>query len=193
LTPQELRSCLIVSIDATALDWLEELVSDQAFQSTVVVPDRLTDEQYPLELVLRFLAFHALPTVNQQELRSLHQYLDDVAINLAESTNAAQRDRLSQVFRESFRLMASSGGDELLKRWNPGKQQFQGPFLSTAYEVLAMGIGYCVANGIPVRTDLRSAAQELWTQHFATGQSSGKSAERRIAENLPLGRDLVQL
>ena len=29
LTPQELRSCLIVSIDASALDWLEELVSDQ--------------------------------------------------------------------------------------------------------------------------------------------------------------------
>jgi hypothetical protein len=191
LTPQELRNCLIVSIDASALDWLEDLARDENFLTAVSLPDRLVQEQYQLELVLRFLALHSLETVNQKELRSLHQYLDDAAIALAE-TPAAQRSQWADVVRKTFELLAAAGGDNLLKRWNPDKQRFQGSFHSTSFEVLAMGVGYCVANGIAVRADLDEAARELWTEHFEAGQSSGKSAERRITENLPLGRDLVR-
>jgi hypothetical protein len=193
LTPQELRSCLIVSINPEVLDWVERLSTSDDFEATISLPERLVDEQYHLELVLRFLVLHNLASVNQQEFRSIHQYLDDAAIRLASDTSEAERAALTDVFDGTFQILAASGGDELLRRWNPTKGQFQGSFLSTSFEVIAMGVGYCVANGIEVRPDLREAAQELWVEHFATGQSSGKSAERRIAENLPLGRELVRL
>jgi hypothetical protein len=192
LTPQELRSCLIVSVDPSALEWLEGLSRHEGFQVSVSLPDRLVDEQYDFELVLRFLTLHNLHNVSQRELRSLHQYLDEGAVRIAEETSSEERQALASVFRRTFDVIAEHGGENVFRRWNADRGNFQGAFLNTSFEVIAMGVGYCIANGLPYRTDLEDAARELWTEHeYSARQSSGKSAERRIAENLPMGRSLI--
>jgi hypothetical protein len=192
LTPQELRSCLIVSIDPSALDWLESLTELPSFKAAIGLPERLIEEQYDLELALRFLALHALEDVNQRELRSLHQYLDDAAVNFASETSEDDRKTLTEVFTTTFDSIAAAGGETVFRRWNPDRGAFMGAFLTTSFEVIGMGVGYHVANGTSFRTDLDAVAKELWTEHgYEARQSSGKSAERRITENLPLGREIV--
>jgi hypothetical protein len=80
----------------------------------------------------------------------------------------------------------------LFRKWDPQRQAFVGGFLNTAYEVIAMGLGYHVASGSKYRTDARAAAEELWgrddmTTRFATGLST----EQRLSRMLPLGRELM--
>ena len=53
LTPQELRSCLIISSNRRFYYWLDALRKHQRFIDTVALADRLISEQYDLELVLR--------------------------------------------------------------------------------------------------------------------------------------------
>ena len=57
LTDQELRNCLILMMNKPFYVWLLELSKDQNFLDTVSLSDKQIEEQYSMELVLRFLIF----------------------------------------------------------------------------------------------------------------------------------------
>ena len=84
------------------------------------------------------------------------------------------------------------GGEDLFRKWDSAKGKYRGAFLNTAYEVIAIGAGYLVARGEPVRRDVDIASQELSTAldhvpRFATGLATAD----RLVKVLPLGRDLM--
>ena len=101
-------------------------------------------------------------------------------------------EKFEQDFTTTFTLIAENGADEVFRRWNVKKGEFQGSFLLTAFEVFGCGFGYNVANGIPVRSDLIDLVKEFWSMpQMQTGYSTGRSTESRLAENLPIGREIT--
>lgn len=192
LTAQEIRSALLVAASPDFFAWVERLASAESFTTSVKLSERLVDEKYDLELVLRFLVLHNWPEsqIKLKDLRDFSTVLDDASVTLAEDFDAVASSPLEQVFNETFDVVANNGGEDVFRRWNQDAGEFRGSFLNTAFEVFALGLGYCAANGIPYRTDLTSAAQEFWND-TESGFATGKSTEARLVRFLPAGRELV--
>ena len=193
LTPQEMRGALLVSINPQFFEWLDELAKYDSFVQSLQLSDRLVQEQYDIELALRFLVLHDREDVGARSLRGFTQVLDDAAQRMA-SEHPVKAERLERVFKRSFDIIHSAAGPDAFRRWDAQRASFYGGFLNTAFEVVAMGLGYHVANGSPHRDDILAAARELWrrpdmTTRFATGLPT----ETRLARMLPIGRTLMGL
>ena len=57
LTAQEVRNCLMIMAYPESYEWIKQLAENQDFVSCISVSENDKQEQYPMELVTRFLAF----------------------------------------------------------------------------------------------------------------------------------------
>ncbi len=193
LTPQELRSALLVSVSPDFFAWLESLASWPSFQLSTLLNERLLDERFDLELVIRFLLLHARPgnQITVTALRDFSEFLDDQSVALA-SKYPEGSEKLRRVFTETFDFIADNGADDVFRRWDQTRDEFKGSFLSTAFEVFGLGIGYHVATGTPYRRDLVNVVKNFWNrEEMAGGFATGRSTERRLADFVPLGRQIT--
>jgi hypothetical protein len=190
-TAQEMRNPLILSASPDFFALLEALAIYPAFRSCCPISERLLDEKYDLELVLRWLILHDRPAsrLTQQALRDFPTVLDDDSITLAEGYPASM-NKAEANFKATFDYIDTHGGEYVFKRWDSQKGEFRGSFLNTAFEVFGCGLGYHVAENSPFKPDLLAVARDFW-QSLPSGFATGRSTEARLAEFIPLGRQLL--
>jgi hypothetical protein len=82
LTPQELRSCLLISANREFYFWLKELSEYPSFRSMIALNERLLREQYDIELALRFIILRRLPEARLSEIRNVGEFLDNESLDL---------------------------------------------------------------------------------------------------------------
>ncbi len=192
LTAQEMRNALLVGASPVFFAWLQALRRERPFAETVSLTDSAEEEQYGLELVLRFLVLHNRPEnlLSANKLKDFSEILDSESVALA-MRHPEGAEALAETFRKTFEVISENGGPDVFRRWNAAKGSFAGSFLNTAFEVFGLGLGYRVANKLPFRKDLLTAAQEFW-QRTATGFATGRSTETRMAQFIPEGRILLE-
>jgi hypothetical protein len=189
LTPQEIRSAMIAGTNGDCLAWLTRLAAYESFNSSVALSERLVDEQYDIELVLRFLMLHRV-VVARSRLSDFSSRLDDWSIDLA--ADASLWPPLDETFKATFDWLATNGGEQVFKKWDRGRQEFRGAFLNTSFEVLALGAGYHIAGKQPVRADVTAAARTLWEiPDMNTRFATGLATQDRLVRTLPIGRKLM--
>lgn len=191
LSNQEVRNAQLVGVNPDFVEWLGELAERESFVSLLRLPETDKVRKYDEELVLRFLFLHEKKNEEVAAVRNFQDELEEFAIALALSFPDDERDRLGEVFTQTFDTLQGAD-DDILRRWDPLKKSFAGGFLNTSFEALAVGLGYHIANGSPVRSDVRAAAIEFWSQpemikKFATG----KSTEARLRLMVPKGREIL--
>lgn len=191
LTAQEMRSALLVAVSSEFFAWIERLASRDSFIACTLLSDRLIDERFDIELVLRFLVLHAKPDteLTLSRLKDFSQVLDDESLKLA-SEYPNHIKKLEKVFDTTFEHIAANGADNIFRKWDTRRREFKGSFLNTAFEVFGLGIGFHVSEGSPYRHDLVSVAQEFWTQ-LPSGFATGKSTEARLVQYIPRGREIT--
>ena len=192
LTRQELRSCLIISTSREFYYWLDELRKHDSFLQTVALAERLKDEQYDLELALRFVVFRRLATDSIRGVGNIGEFLDAKSIELASAEFDFEGE--GRRFLETFDILAESG-DDVFRRYNPGKERFQGSFANTAYEVVALGLGYHIDYYAEHAEQARplDRAKEFWIgAGSGPGFSTGVAAVSRMARTIPRGRELFE-
>ncbi|WP_081396265.1 DUF262 domain-containing protein [Mycobacterium colombiense] len=190
LTTQELRSCMLVSVDPAFLRWVETLARSDSFRDSVQLSERLIEEQYDIELVLRFLVLHREVDIKAKDLKNFSSYLDDKSIELA-SAYEEQSSKLESTFNTTFDLIAETAAENAFRRWLPQEHRFAGSFLNTSYEVIALGLGYHIFSGTPYRTDVETVVKEFWeSPDMTTSFATGVSTETRLSRFLPRGRAL---
>jgi Protein of unknown function DUF262 len=193
LTPQELRSSLLVAVSPGFFSQLEAMSKYSSFTECVSLSERLVEERFDLELVTRFIILHNWPAekMNQTSLRDLPKILDDAIVKLAMGSPYAQQN-LKTVFEATFDRIAKSGGQQLFRRWDKQKGDYTGSFLLSAFEIFGLGVGYHLANKAPVRSDLENASREVWEMpKMQTGFATGRSTEARLLEFIPMGRKVT--
>lgn len=194
LSDQELRNCMLVSIDSTFFDWINELANHPAFVETVPIPDRLKKERFDLELILRFILFRNIDTVQFAGLRSINEFITDTMLISVKNTGF-DRDTEELIFKQVFDQLASALGDRAFCKYNSDKQDFSGAFLVSAYEVIAMGLGY---SGEPRKAfsssdDLRQfIIDNIWTASGSVVSRSGESTVARLPRTLAKGREVFK-
>lgn len=192
LTQQELRSCLLVSISTDFYEWLRHLAQDEHFTEAIALTERLRVEQYDLELALRFIILHSLPLDQLRGMGNLGDFLTQEATRRA-TDDQFPYDVETEAFRDTFRLLAESGGDDVFRKFNPQRDRFQGAFSNTAFEILGIGLGFHISHYRNHEQDIRALerAKSIWADpDSATGSATGLSADARLARTIPQGRDL---
>lgn len=191
-TEQELRNCLLVSLSRTHFDWLTDLANNAAYLEVLELPSRLIDEQYHMELALRFIILRRVAESELSKIGNIGEYLTAEIVAFTELDDA-NREAESKIFKNTFATLYDAGGAALLRRWDIPEQRPIGPFSLTAFETLALGIGF---HGAPRRITAKKVKQErnkLWSSpDYQAGFSTGQRADQRMRKTIPLGRRLFE-
>jgi hypothetical protein len=193
LTSQELRSSLLVAVSSDFFLWMERMANYPAFVESTLLSDRLVEERFDLELVTRFMVLHNRPEkrFTLTLLRDLPRLLDDEIVKMATLPESAIT-QLEHVFETTFGIINQNGGPDVFRKWDPQRNQFRGSFLSTSFEVFALGIGYQIANNKPCNEDLLAVVKKFWSgPQMQSGFATGRSTEARLAEFVPVGRKIT--
>lgn len=189
-TPAEVRNCLIIMKDPKFFDWLDSMVNYQNFVDAIPLTEKQQDEQYRFELLVRYLVLQATPPDEARAIDDLETYLNDKILEMAESTTL-DRTKLEVDFRETFDRLYSALEDNTFRRLNIDKEKYVGPFLLSAFEVIAIGVATNLqnikqhdGNWLVVRI------RQLWAENLL--KSVGLRSSQRLAQTLPLARNHFQ-
>lgn len=188
LSGQELRNCQIIMVNPSVLDKLKGMTSDANFQTSIALSDRNLDEQYDLELVIRFITLRKRDT--NASLGDIGPFLDDAIIAIAED-NGYDWGREIAIFQSTFSAIAASCEDNAFRRYNPDKDRFAGGFSVSAFEVLALGLDFHFETDGYSPPSLVEKAKSLWRDNNLIQDMRGRRSGERLKNTLEFGREFL--
>jgi hypothetical protein len=192
LSDQELRNCVLIMVNRTYYEWLGGLASNADFNACIALTDRALEEQYNVELIVRFLVFRTLPDSDLRNVGDLGEYLTDRIVEFARN-EAYDREGEAKAFEFTFSRLAAALGDNAFRKYDATGRRFLGGFLISAFETMALGLGgnyERIVGGAEV-PDLLSIAKKPWQdEESRRGIGSGVRASTRIPVTIGLGRRL---
>ena len=188
LSGQELRNCQIIMVNPSILEVLKEMSCNEDFQNCTALSDRNIDEQYDVELVVRFVTLRKMDAASN--IGDIGPFLDDKIVELAENPSF-DWDTEKDIFSKTFRLINESCGDDAFRRYNSEKGKFLGGFSVSAFEVLALGLGFHVEDDKYTAPDLREVAQKAWSESDVIQSMKGRRSGERLRNTLTLGREIL--
>jgi Protein of unknown function DUF262 len=188
LSDQEVRNSILVMMNPGLYKWIRNLSRDENFMTCIALSDRAVQEQYDMELVSRFVVFRRMPPPELRTIGDVGEFLTDKAKSLANDKSFDYEGEAS-AFRKTFALLASTLEDSSFRRYDSSKQRFAGAFSVSAFEALAIGMGYnpevAAANPAKIETKVKT----MWADRaFVENSGSGIRASSRIPKVIPYGR-----
>jgi len=190
LTSQEIRNCILVQINRDMYSWMRDLSKYEAFRECTLLTERALEEQYDLDLVLRFLVFR---TIDEESLTNIGDLNDFLRERMIEMAGSLQFDYAGEerAFKQTFDILYRSIGENSFRKYDPGKGDFVGGFLVTPFEVIALGIGYNYERIYNTEVDIVEIVKRFWTEEPRQIRAgSGVTASRRLPTTIPFGRQL---
>jgi hypothetical protein len=190
LSDQELRNSILVMLNRDFYRWMKELSEGANFRECVSLSDRALDESYDMELVLRFLVFRTMPTSNLTNLGDLGEFLTEKAAELA-ADKSFDRQEEESAFTTTFKLLRDALGDDAFRRYDKARKRFVGGFSVSAFEAVALGIGYSYKKLAVAPVAISDKVKAIWSEaEFYNNSGSGIRASTRIPKIVPFGRKL---
>ncbi len=188
LSSQELRNCLILMVSPDALDTLREIADTPSFQRTIALSDRNLEEQYDIELVVRFIVLRMHST---EGLGALGTMLDDEIVEIVRDAEF-NWDHEQEVFRRTFDVIDASLALNAFRRCGEDGVARSGGFIVSLYEIFALGLGaYYHEEAEDLDGDrLAEIHREFWADQDVLQQFRGRQAGDRLRTTLPMGRGL---
>jgi hypothetical protein len=190
-THQEVRNCILLMINKEFYDWVDVLRNNEHFKQCIPLSERQYDEQYDMELVIRFIVLRTLDSSEIRKSNELGVLLTDKIVEFAEDTSF-DKTEINNSFENTFKILANTLGEDSFRKYNNNKNIFSGPFSISMFEILALGIGYnCLSDGYSItKDDIINIIKKLWDDpSFISNTGSGIRFTTRLPITLQLGRD----
>ena len=195
LSDQELRNVILVMINPAAYKWLQDLAKDPNFTQCTPLPERALERQEDVELVTRFLVLRRLEKEKLKWSGDFSDFLTENISSVAQDCNF-ERIRKSEelAFRTTFELLSESLGEDVFRKYDETDDRHYGPVMMSAFELIAMGLGYNFEEYESVGRRIKHArivelAHSIWSDsQFTENSGSGVGVSTRITRNLPFGR-----
>ena len=192
-TPQEVRNCILLMLNKDLYELMRSLANYESFKSCIALSDRLYEERYDMELVLRFVLLF------DKDEESLKKLGGDVSVFLTDGmrdmalNQELNYDHIETAFKKTFDVLNDALGDDSFKRYKSEQDRFLGGFLLSAYEVIALGIGYCYQN-LPQTDQIPDRIKSIWSNPtYQKWSGAGVNAARRLPYIIPLGREIFSV
>jgi Protein of unknown function DUF262. len=196
LSDQEVRNCLLIMLRPQLFEWMHEMGELPSFKDSVALSDRAIEEQFGIELVLRFLIFRRIPEERLVGLGDLGDFLTNEMMLIcqdSESQLARRLQREAAAFRGVFELIDEQLPADAFRRYQRESQRFLGGFLISAFETVALGLGFHAetAFSAALRRGFKEKVKGIWSNsHFLSSQGSGVRASTRLPRVIPIGREV---
>ena len=187
-TPQEIRNCIMVMYNKRLYEWVRELANYQPFKECIALTDRAIEEQYNLELVLRFVVFRTMADEGLREVRDVGGFMTDRMVEIAQNPEFDYEEEMN-AFKTTFDLLHETVGSNSFRRYITATDKFTGGFLVSPYETVALGIGFNFQNLREHPEVISLRLKSIWENDIYTRNSgSGIPAAARLPRIVPLGR-----
>lgn len=177
LSYQEVRSCLLIMINKPIFTWLKRLSAVDGFLNCIVISDRLLQEQYDMELVLRYFSC----TKFSLDQKDVNEFLTDSLLKICKDPEFDLRKE-EEDFTKLFTLLDNSVGEGCFKKFDG--DVFKGKFLESAYEAITMGLYANLQQYSLVQADydlINLKIKSMWSEEdFTQYYGSGSNARTRI-------------
>jgi hypothetical protein len=187
---QEVRNSVMIMINKPTYEWFKEISKDQNFLDCISIASRLIDEQYPMELALRFISFRYFQYSQKKELRD---FFDEV-VEIILKNKQFPYEKYGDDFKKLFKLLNNLAGDGVFKRYSEGN--FKGSFLESAFEAVSIGIGTNL-DTYKIPEDNQSLIDKIKGLHtqetFRTNSGSGSNARNRVPKILPFAIEYFKI
>lgn len=189
LSPQELRNCILVSLNPGMFRWLKELARNENFRTCTLLSEAQLQEKYDMDLVLRFITLRNAPV---NSVGDVHEFLRD---RMEEIAVDPKFDPISEekVFREVFDFLDSTTGSNSFRSWSSAKKVFRGGFSLAAYEGLGLALGrhWPAIRSVRSTFDMDRLIKGLWQSTAYRKSFSGLRARERMARVTPAAEEAV--
>ncbi len=196
LSEQEIRNCILIMLNKEFYSWLRTLSEYEPFIQAVCLSEKLLEEQYDLELILRFFAYKNTAQNDIEKIRDVKGFLTEKMVEFCSPGNTFNLKAEKEGFESTFRILEDILGEDVFKRYCHEKKKFTGAFLISAFEVIAVGVGYNLENGVSenkIKAELANKVKNLWgMEEFRGNSGSGTNVRMRLPKLLPLGIELFK-
>ena len=139
LSDQEVRNCLIIMENREIYKFICELDKTESYRKCISISDRKTDEQFRLELVVRLLVALNIDWNRSKNYKEMSELLDQEILLFCDNREL-NLESIAEKFRKAFDLLNSSLGENTFKKYRKSDERFVGQFLTSAYEVISIGV-----------------------------------------------------
>lgn len=195
LSDQEVRNCLLIMIDKQFYDWIKSLADFPSFLSTLTLTTKQIEEQYHLELVLRFLI---LRNMDAGQLRKIPDVSEFLTTQIKQIATDKTYDRVlnEKEFKQTFDFLYTTLLDNSFRKFQSGR--YLGGFSLSLYEVIALGLGKHIKNyDLTIQSHIdkvKTISETLSNEIRYTSKSgSGYKAASRLPFIIPLADELFKL
>lgn len=141
LSPQEVRNCLLIMLNHDAYDWLKELSEFDDFKKCIPLSERIISEEGYMEYALRFFIYRYYEVFNLPKHEDLHLFLTDSMNELFKKTDFNFESE-KEIFKKVFSFYANTFGEDSFKKYDVDQKRYKGVFMTSMFEVLAIGISF---------------------------------------------------
>jgi hypothetical protein len=185
LSYQEVRNCLLIMINKDVFSWLHDLANLDAFLDCASLSDRLLQEQYNMELALRYLICANF----EYTKREVNEFLTDSLMELCK-TEKFDFDDEKKKFIKLLSLLNSSCDEKCFKKYDGA--DFKGKFLESAYEAITLGLGANLDDHSETSNKdskiILDKIIQMWSENgFTKYSGSGSNAQVRIPKMIKFG------
>ena len=169
--------------------WFNGLATNTDFLETLSLSDRLYDEQYHMELLLRFIA---LAHYEYNHKKDVGDYLDDINEDLL-NNETLDFASIKTNFDLTFSTLNSILGEKAFKKYNG--TDFKGKFLESSYEAVSIGLSANISTyNLPLENNIiLSKIQNLYAEEVYNQTSgSGSNAKSRIPKLVPFAKSYFE-
>lgn len=188
LSPQEIRNCVLVSINPALYRWLKELAENENFISCTLLSDMQRSERYDMDLALRFITLRA---VEPAQIGDVHDFLRDRMEQIA-TDEAFDKEGEAILFKEVFSYLDRTVGGDAFRPWSQARG-FRGAFSLGAFEGLGLALGrhWDQIKKISPSFNLLAVIENLWGTEEYRRSFSGMRARERMARVMPAAERII--
>jgi len=190
LSPQEIRNCILVSLNAHMYRALKLLAENDSFIACTLLSDTQRSERYDMDLALRFIT---LRDIDSKELGDVHDFLRDRMEELATDPTFDFEKEVG-LFEEVFTYLDEEVGGNAFRPWNARINAFRGAFSLGAFEGLGLGIGrnWTRIKAVKAKFDVERVIKNIWASDAYKKSFSGLRARERMLRVTPVADAAIQ-
>lgn len=164
LESQEIRNCLIIMLDESYYNRINELKEYANFKNCLTLTDDKYKVEYHMELIVRYLIAKR-NKVNYENYNISSEKLADFLdheIYLLISDADFNIDEEIKLFKKTFDFLAEKMGKDTFKKFNSDKHCFEGAFSNASYEAILVGVAENLEK--LCEKDIRKMIEEMYSQ-----------------------------